>query len=391
MIEFRKIFLIIFTVQVSVNCYSQQIANEKIKFDDVLKIIEENSDSTASAIKDKIFKNPQLFNSVWQKALQLTVKGKFDYLRDLNLQFKTFEANDSNKVSLGFSYDWDFSFAKQHETPVKSSELDFKLNAQGNVAFNKRINPADFLSTRFVFSRKSFGGGFVNKAPKELKDSLIAIKMRLADLDDEEVKQSPLWGELINHFKPLNRYYFDLNVSGGMESNQDFSLKQWMYGAQVMFSVKSYSDDNPLSQLNFLDYPFALIRKLTGTDDHITPYGASFPVFMAGIDMVKPNKDPLRKQLVGNLNAFPRFRFEAGFRTLLAQILDNTIFFNANFRIYKELDAPVIIKNAKLGHYVFFTSSLTSNKGLFVSYSNGKLPFDAQANAIYEIGFNYKL
>jgi hypothetical protein len=111
---------------------------------------------------------------------------------------------------------------------------------------------------------------------------------------------------------------------------------------------------------------------------------------MAGIDMVNPDKDPYRKQLAGNLNAFPRFRFEAGFRTLVAQIDEQTIFFNADFRIYKELGADQNIKNANLDQFVYFTSSLTTNKGFFVSYSNGKLPFDAQADGIYEIGFNYK-
>jgi hypothetical protein len=316
-------------LQSSLICLSQTGVNNKIQFTDILKIINENvvNDSTMKSIKNKLFKNPDLFNSVWKKTLMLNGAGKSDFLKDLNLQFKTFQATDSNKVSMGFSYNWDYSFNQQQRSSEKNTELDFKLSVQGNIAFNKKINPADFLSSRLIFSRKNFGGGFVNKPSIELRDSLNAIKRKLAMLNEAEVKQSPLWGQLIGYFKPKNHYYFDLNFSGGLESNQDFSLKQWAYGAQAIFSVKSYNDDNPLSQLNFFDYPFALIRKLTGTDDQLTPYGASFPVFMAGIDMVKPNKDPVRKQLAGNINAFPRFRFEAGFRTLFAQIDEQTIFF----------------------------------------------------------------
>lgn len=394
---FRNTIITFALTVIAITGFAQAPASSKIDLTTVLNLVEENknagllSDSSFNSIKDKLFKDPELFNSTWQRVLDLTQKSRLDFLKDLNVQFKTFEATDSNKVSLGFSYDWDFSFTKKEMAPEKNSELDFKLSAFGNVAFNKELNPADFLSTRLVFSRQSYGGGFVNKPAKELKDSLTAIKMRLAAIDDdEEVKRSPLWGELMNHFKPRNHYYFDINVSAGLESNQDFTQKQWAYGAQAAFSVKSYSDDNPLSQLNIFDYPFALIRKLTGTDAELTPYGASFPVFMAGIDMITPDRDEVRKTLTGDLNSFPRFRFEAGFRTLMAELADLTIYFNADFRIYQEFGAPAEIKDAGLDQFVYFTSSLTSNKGFFVSYSNGKLPFDAQANGIYELGFNFK-
>jgi hypothetical protein len=374
---------------------AQPVHNE-ITVTDLLNVLNENrnagllSDSSLQALRDKLLKDPSLYNSAWQRVLNLSKGGPYDFLKDLHIQFKTFQSTDTNRVSLGLSYNWDFNFTKQSETQFRNSGLDLKLKAEGNIAFNKKINPADFLSTKLVFDRHSFGGGFVNKPPRELKDSLTAIKMRLAEIDDEnEVRRSPLWGQLLDHFRPRNHYYFDIDATGGLESNQDFTKKQWAYGAEVAFSIKSYDDNNPLSQFNLFDYPFALIRKLTDTDADLTPYGASFPSFMAGIDLVKPDEDVVRKTLLNNLKPFGRLRFEAGFRTLVAQLSDNTIFFNADFRVYKELSAPTAIKQAKLDRFIYFASSLTSNKGFFVSYAYGKLPFDAQNDAIYSIGFQY--
>ena len=99
---------------------------------------------------------------------------------------------------------------------------------------------------------------------------------------------------------------------------------------------------------------------------------------------------PVRKQLTGDLNGFARFFFETGFRTLVVQTAGNTIYFNADFRVYKELNPPAQVKQANLDQFIYFTSSLTSNKGLFVSYSNGHLPFDARADGIYEVGIHYR-
>ena len=82
--------------------------------------------------------------------------------------------------------------------------------------------------------------------------------------------------------------------------------------------------------------------------------------------------------IAGSLDGYTRFHFETGFRTLLADIGDQTIFFNAGFRYYKESNAPAAVKAVKLDKFSYFVASITSNSGLFVSYSNGKLPFDAK-------------
>ena len=95
----------------------------------------------------------------------------------------------------------------------------------------------------------------------------------------------------------------------------------------------------------------------------------------------------LRYMDPGNENQFARFRFEAGFRTLLAQVSNVRIHFNAAYRFFKELNANAAIKTAKLDSFSYFTFSITGDETYFFSYSYGNLPFDRSANAVYEIGF----
>jgi hypothetical protein len=178
---------------------------------------------------------------------------------------------------------------------------------------------------------------------------------------------------------------------GGREGSQDFSKSQLTYGGQLRFSAKSYADKNMLAQLNILDYPFALIRYITGTDKSLSPYGAALPLVSLGIDLVKPAKDTVRKFFAGTDKQFARFRFEAGFRTLLANINNVPLHFNAAYRYFREIAAPAAIRAAALNRFSFFTCSVTGADTYFISFSYGKLPFDRTDNAIYEMGFKFNL
>ena len=233
-----------------------------------------------------------------------------------------------------------------------------------------------------------FLGGVVKKASAEVTSKLNEINRQLIAIDDKkELANSPLWEELKEAMGIKNHYHFTVGVNAGLEANQDFSSKQFAYGAQFRFSAKAYSDKNPLAQLNILDYPFALIRFLTGTDARIEPYGAALPVITLGIDRVKPSDDEERKILTGNEKEFTRFRFEAGFRTLLTSVDDFRIYFNSAYRFFNEISPSDIIRQSKLNKFSYFTASISGADTYFVSYSYGKLPFDRSDNAIYEIGF----
>ena len=100
-------------------------------------------------------------------------------------------------------------------------------------------------------------------------------------------------------------------------------------GLLMGFGAEGWNENGALRYLNILDYPFALIRMLTGTDTEFNVYGATFPSFLFGLDYVIPDKDSLRKNLIGNQDPFSRLRFEIGFKTRVARIGKEVIHFSS--------------------------------------------------------------
>ena len=187
-----------------------------------------------------------------------------------------------------------------------------------------------------------------------------------------------------------NQYYYSFSPKFALESNQDFSKKQFTPGISIDLGAKAWNTKNTLSYLNIVDYPFALLRYITGTDKEFTVYGSTLPTVQLTFDYVIPSSDTTRNNLTGKLKPYPRIKFETGFRTFITRITSENIFFNANYRYYRELNAPEAIKRANLSTDSYFVMALQSTSGFFVSYANGKLPFDAKSDEIYSIGFNYK-
>jgi hypothetical protein len=165
---------------------------------------------------------------------------------------------------------------------------------------------------------------------------------------------------------------------------------QFTPGLAADLGAKAWNNKNTLAYINIFDYPFALLRLITGTDKKFTPYGSTIPTAQLVFDYVIPTSDTIRKNLAGNLDPFPRIKFETSFRTFITRIKKENIFFNADFRYYQELSAPDAIVQAGLDHHIYFVMALQSSSGFYVSYANGKLPFDATNDEVYSIGFNFK-
>ena len=359
--------------------------------DQIKSVTSTVEDLNFDEIKKKVIKNPDLYNLVWDHFINTDkVKDKVVFLRDLNFQFKTFQDADSSVTGLGFGYDWNLNFTREHETASTRSGFAFGLKANGNVAFKKELNPYNFLSTDFNVGLYRFMGGVSGVHDSVFFNRRSELRRQLVNMTTtEEILKSDAYAEFLGSMKLSNQYMIDFKLTGGLESNQDFTKKQYAYGMQLNLGAKAWNDNNALALLNVFDYPFVVTRWLTKTDESFTPYGATIPTVQFSIDYVKPQQDNDRKVFAGNLDGYTRFHFETGFRTLVADIKGQTIFFNAGFRYYKEFKAPAAVKAVKLDKFSYFVASITSSSGLFVSYSNGKLPFDAKNDAVYELGFNY--
>lgn len=62
-----------------------------------------------------------------------------------------------------------------------------------------------------------------------------------------------------------------------------------------------------------------------------------------------------------------------------------------NYRYYGEIDPPDAIKAADLDVFQWSVVRLKFEKGIYVAYSEGKLPFDAKSDSVLEVGLSHNL
>lgn len=264
------------------------------------------------------------------------------------------------------------------------------MESKGNVAFSKDINPSDFLNTRIGLSLFNSGGGAIVKDLENILDTLQQLRLTMASYQTAgEILDSPEWKRFNELFYLRNSWLLKYDLNAGLESNQDFTSKHYTAGLRIGASVKAWERGNILSNLNILDYPFALTRLITGYDRSFSPSGATLPSLLVGIDYVYPVNDSLREKADPDLKPFPRLNIELGFRTILGKAGRQILFVNCSLKYFWELGASQAIKQQDLDSFLYFTSSLTSSSGLFVSYTYGQLPFDKSADAVYQLGFRY--
>ncbi len=313
------------------------------------------------------------------------------WLNNFDLDLKTFQNKDSTKSALGFACNLNIERAKITEKGHIKRGKSISLETKGNVSFNKEVNPYNFLNTKLALNLFRIGGGVtVTTTPNDLV-YCANLRRKLATYENSEaIPNAPEWREMNEKFKLKNSWILKYDLNAGLESNQDFSKKQITLGMRLGGTLKSWDKNNIASKLNILDYPFAFLRKLTQYKGTLHS-GITLPTLLFGFDYVNPIKDTLRKKSDPNLKPFPRMHFEAGFRTVITEISSQTLFFNSSFKYFKEINASNEIKNNSFDSFSYFTAAIASSSGVYVSYSNGKLPFDRRKEAVYEIGFKYQL
>jgi hypothetical protein len=342
----------------------------------------------------KTIDDPALYNNLWQQLVDNLIKKDkaWSFLNDLNVDFKTFQSVKNSNSSLGVSYDFNYNYANFVKKENSQISNTISLKFSGNVAFDRNVNPNDFLESSLNYNFAWFSGGVAKQNSKEDALKLIEIAQKLASITDQSSPEAiKLYQERNQYLSYSDQYYFAINPRFSFESNQDFTSKQFVYGGDIQVGAKAWNDDSVLAKLNFLDYPFALIRLATGMDKEFTPYGSTIPTASFGIDQVNPQNDSQRQAILGNLDPFSRLRFESSFKTFVYQLKEQKVFFSANLRYYKELNASNLIKAANLDEHFYFVAALESSTGLYVSYAKGKLPFDAINDEVYALGFRYKL
>jgi len=391
----KKVILFIGLLLIAGNCFSQY-TGETIE-ESIKKLLSSGTlskESVEDVLKGAI-KNPELYNDAWGRFVNYLEKedvSKWSWLNDLNVKFKTFQSINSSATSLGFSYDFNYSYSNFIKKDKKRISNALSLKLKGNVAFNRNVNPNDFLESSLNYSFSMFTGGVVKQNNAAIFTELNNIQAKLTSIRDMKSQEAiDLWKKFGENMQYSDQYYFAINPRLSLESNQDFSKKQFVYGGDLFIGAKGWNNKSTYAALNIFDYPFALVRWMTGFDPKFTPYGSTFPTMQVSLDNVNPQNDPQRQAITGNLDPFTRYKLESSFRTFVTRVKNENVFFNANVRYYRELDASQAIKTAGLDDHFYFVMALQTTTGFYVSYSKGKLPFDAINDEVYAVGFQYKL
>lgn len=327
-------------------------------------------------------------------------------LEGLNIRFKTFETATPGDLALGFDYQLEKAILR----PGPESSFSLDLAARGNVAFDRMLNPDDFLSTGLRlrwFGTAALGSGDERKAVADAARSAGATDLATFDPDlftefagraahyttADEVRADPGWPELTRRFFAgyLHRLppelIWDVSLQATLESNQDFSSRQPTFGVSLGGRLVSWNPDSALSVFNLFDYPTAAFRWLAGTDEEFTPDGEAWPTVVVGLDYVEASEDELRSAVTTD-DDFLRLRVEAGFRSRLLDLGDDAAFLSLGWRLHREFGAPGAIETADLDQYSHLQAAVSLLSGWAITYSAGRLPLDASDDSVFGLGFS---
>ncbi len=346
------------------------------------------NDNELKSIYEKVLKDPAVLNFVVKETFKISKANNL--LNGFDFKFKTFEVERNTFLGVAYSYSKNLkSFYFSSDAATKQG-LNFSLSAEGNVSLEKSYNPDNFLKSAVSFRYFNSSGGVV-EITDEISLKMTEIEKKLSLLSREEINGSRLWKDYLAFVSGYltTQFYFDFSVKGALESNQDYSSKQYAFGAQLGLDLKAWNRNSTLSQINFFDWPFAFIRWLAATDENISPRGSAIPVLLLNVDLIDPQNDYDRK-ILKQTDQYFRFGLESSFKTFVGRIGEQDLFFSADVRYFREFNPSAVIKNAGLDEAFYFTAALTRSDGVFFSYSTGKLPLDIKKDEVYSLGFQYK-
>ena len=313
---------------------------------------------------------------------------------NLNLKIVVFDSGSEQKgTALGVEYSYQESIRTVlTDEGNQFSGLKGSFSAQGTLAFHANKNPRDFLESSFALGYFYSRGGVVTTTDDAYSNALEELEIKLAEFEDVDALSS---SEEWKKFRTLigqhlsDQYYLSAELDAGLESDQRFTTKQLVLGVELGIVPRGWGRETTLAKMNVFDYLPALLRVWSGVDAVWSPSGSGFPTLHIGFKRVLPqDKDP-RTDVAGK-SSYWRYDIETGLGSVLGRWKGGTVRWENNFRHYAEVDPNEAVETADLDKYTYFVSAVSLGNGMFMSYSTGKLPFDAKADKVYELGFDYR-
>ena len=315
---------------------------------------------------------------------------------------------DSDNTGNAYGLAFDYTLSKRNQLNLLTLEahewhhdwaLDF--STKGSLAFEKGANPTDFQEASVAIR------GYSTKATSAFRDNigellegnaLMELSRNAAECTTESIRNATCtsYHRVKNAMEQtlgfLATIHYGLDI--GHETDQEFDATQQTIGAFVAFKFFDARPVTALGNLNVLDYPFAVLRNLTGRARCqgqvlcFQPSGRSFPSLLFAFDKVYPDQQTPRA-VAGDDSAYWRAYAEAGFSTPVAYYKGTDVYFTASLRHYREIGPSETVKSAGIDSTTSTTITVGGREGLFISYVQGKLPFGIQRDQSLQMGWKF--
>ncbi|MFC1573316.1 hypothetical protein ACFL6M_06925 [Candidatus Eisenbacteria bacterium] len=336
---------------------------------------------------------PEKLNGYYQRLKE----GPAPFLAPLNLNFTALQLQDGGPAVLAVDYDWQTTLQQNTVGASGGSLTHLKgtIKAKGTAAAQPDMNPRNLIESSFnVHLQRSTGGVLQTRTPAEqrayIADVINPLIEDLSELSTDSLLASPKLAAFLNAISSQmsTQWFWDLSAHAGLEADQRFERKQWVYGLQLGLAMRVWNRQSMAVKWNLADWPLALVRRLTGASTSFEPVGSAFPSIIVGIDQVDP--DEAEAELRGEHGTYGRWKVELLYKSPLANMDGEDIFLEMGWRYFKEIAAADGIRNAGMDEYSYFVATLATPSGVYASFSDGKLPMNQSEDQVYELGFKAK-
>ncbi|MEQ1658982.1 MAG: hypothetical protein ABL896_09425 [Hylemonella sp.] len=257
-------------------------------------------------------------------------------------------------------------------------DLDFK--AEGNVAFNRNINPSDFLKTGLELNYVSQNSSAVTHGRGGPGSKCDPTNPDTVQACEEEARRSRAGDALA----------LIAGLVTSLESDQKFEKRNETFGAHLTTLYRP-APASFANQANPLDWPFRLLRGLSGHPMGFSPSADAFPKVRLALERVKPSKDKDRAAILGETPDYNRANVELDMTSPVGVLQGRQVKFEWSWRYFKELGPPDAIQAAGLDQYRYSAAALSLDSGWKLTYATGTLPLGREGDAVWELGYKIKL
>lgn len=284
------------------------------------------------------------------------------------VRLKAIDVDDGDSA-LGVEFGIDFSFERNAygERGERFKDYGFSVYFNGTATQEEEDNPRDFLEAKLSFSLSSSPTyGF-----DEVSDSYarwLEVDERVKECREPQFLTDRECVKLLKQnydaqFKPVGlTYYYDVGIDIGMEADQSLDAKNKTLGIFFSGTMQDLSNKTFLGAANII------------------------PSIRIGVDTVKPSKETPRS-MVGDETSYERLSAEFNISVPLVSLVEKPLMFSFGYRLYDEISASNLVKDANLDTYRLRTFILSQPTGLFFSYSSGRLPFGFEEERVVELGY----